>query len=308
MKAKRGFTVVELLVVVAIIGILTAMLLPAVNRARESARRAQCSNHLRNFGLAILGYQTTRGRFPPAATTDPEHSVITYILPFFEEQVAFQRIDLSLNWDEGSNEQFEKKVALGGILYCPSAPQTRTRKLFGQVRSDHVSELHISDYAPVHGINADSADIKRLIREQRIGDRGAPNHKTWHGILRKTPTLRSEIVTTEQVGDGLAQTLLFFEAAGRPQYYEHGRPIAEKNITSFRWGSPALSILIDKTCGSGQLINCTNSDELYSMHTGGLNVVKADGAVLFLSDQIDPDIFVSLYTRDGNEVIDESRL
>lgn len=308
MRENRGFTVVELLVVVAIIGLLLALLLPAVNLARESARRTQCRNNLRSFGLAILGFQTTRGKFPPAATTEPEHSVITYILPYFEEQVAYDRIDLTQDWDEGSNEEFEKKIALGGILYCPTAPQTRTRKLFGQVRTDHVSQLHISDYAPAHGINADSVDIKRLIREQRIKDRGAPNDKKWYGILRKTPTLKSEIVTTEQVGDGLAQTLLFFEAAGRPQYYEHGRPIAEKNITSFRWGSPALSIRVDKTCGSGQLFNCTNSDELYSMHSGGLNVTKADSAVLFLSDQIDPDVLVSLYTRDGNEVIDDSQL
>lgn len=305
---KSGFTVVELLVVVAIIGLLVALLVPAINQARETARATQCRNHLRNFALSILNYQSTRGRFPPAATTAPEHSVITYLLPYLEEQTAYDRINLSIDWDQGSNELFEKKVDLGGVLYCPTAPEVRTRKLFGEFRSDPISSLHISDYAPAHRINAESADIKRLIHEGKIHDRGPSDSPKWQGILRKTPQLNSERVTTDDVGDGLAQTFIFFEAAGRPQYFELGKPRADKNITSFRWGSPALSIRVDNTCHSTRLFNCTNSDELYSMHPNGLNIAKADGSITFISNEISPDIFVSLYTLDGDEVIDLAKL
>lgn len=298
-----GFTLVELLIVVAIIGLLVALLLPAVNSARESARRTSCQNNLRNFSLAIQNYNTSKNRFPPAATTEPEHSVITYLLPYFEEQVTYDRIDLKLDWDQGSNEEFEKKVALGGILYCPSAPETRTRKLFGKVRTDHISQLHVCDYAPAHSIDAASADIKRLIKQQRIASRGEPTDVAWHGILRKVPTIRNDVVTTFQVGDGLSKTFLFFEAAGRPQYYDGGRPVHDKNITSFRWGSPALSVRIDRTCGDAQLFNCTNSDELYGMHPNGLMVAKADAAVTFLNQDVDPEIFVSLYTRNAKDIV-----
>ncbi len=300
---RRGFTLVELLVVVVIIGLLLAMLLPAVYSAREAARQSRCKNNLRNFGLAITNYCTSKQRFPPAATTKPEHSVVTYILPYFEETVVYDRIDLSIDWDQGSNEEFEKKIAIGGILYCPSAPEIRSRKLFGKRRSDHISELHVSDYAPVHGIDPTSADLDSLIREGRIRSRGEPDDPAWHGILRKVGRIHSDMVTVHQVGDGLSKTLLYFEVAARPQYYENGRPIPDKNITSFRWGSPALSVRIDRTCGDGRFINCTNSDEIYSVHVGGVNVAKGDTSVMFLNEEIDPDLFVSLYTRDAGDAV-----
>ena len=303
-EKATGFTIVELLIVVAIIGLLIALLLPAVNSARESARRNTCQNHLRNFALAIQNYNSSKNKFPPAATTEPEHSIITYLLPYFEEQVTYERINLKLDWDQGPNEEFEKTVNLGGILYCPSAPETRTRQLFGKIRTDHINQLHACDYAPVHSIDTSAPDIQRLIEAQRIVSRGEPNDAKWHGILRKTPTPNHDIVTTLQVGDGLSKTFLFFEAAGRPQYFDGGRPVNDKNITSFRWGSPALSVRIDRTCSDGgQLVNCTNSDELYSMHPNGLTIAKADTSVIFLNEEVDPETFVVLYTRNAKDIL-----
>ncbi|TVS20773.1 MAG: DUF1559 domain-containing protein, partial [Planctomycetaceae bacterium] len=84
---RRGFTLVELLVVIAIIGVLVALLLPAVQAAREAARRSQCSNNLKQIGLAMHNYADVHKAFPPAAMTVGQHSAtaFVFILPFIEQ-------------------------------------------------------------------------------------------------------------------------------------------------------------------------------------------------------------------------------
>lgn len=140
-----GFTLVELLVVIAIIGILVALLLPAVQAARESARRVQCIDHMKNLGLAIQNFVSANQRFPPASTgknnkagtppSKPRHSCITYILPYFEQSSVYQSLDLRYHWNDTANSDNVKhsKQNLGGVLICPSAPSGRASK-------------HVSDY------------------------------------------------------------------------------------------------------------------------------------------------------------------
>ena len=85
-KKASGFTLVELLVVIAIIGLLIGLLLPAVQAARESARRLQCSNNFKQIGLAMINYEATYTRFPPSHTTSPKHNCLTFILPQLDLQ------------------------------------------------------------------------------------------------------------------------------------------------------------------------------------------------------------------------------
>ena len=89
-QARHGFTLVELLVVITIIGILIALLLPAVQAAREAARRMQCGNNLKQIGLATQNFESTYGHFPPAFTSGVGHATwLVLILPYLEQQAAF---------------------------------------------------------------------------------------------------------------------------------------------------------------------------------------------------------------------------
>ncbi len=105
----RGFTLVELLVVIAIIGVLVALLLPAVQAAREAARRSQCSNNLKQIGLAVQNFHDTYSKLPPTALqgggppNDKYHTWLVVILPFIEQGSLYDEFDLSKPWDQSPN-------------------------------------------------------------------------------------------------------------------------------------------------------------------------------------------------------------
>lgn len=115
---QTGFTLVELLVVIAIIGILVALLLPAIQAAREAARRAQCSNNLKQIGIAVHNYHDTRRSLPPMRVADHQQTWLALILPHLEEQ---QVGDL---WDEKLgcfyDQKLELRMANINSYYCPS--------------------------------------------------------------------------------------------------------------------------------------------------------------------------------------------
>lgn len=120
---RAGFTWLELVVVLFIIGILLALLLPAPRRARTAARRTQCKNNLKQIGLALHNYHDLWGAFPPAYTTDGQgnrlHSWRTLILPYLDHAPLYNRIDFSKPWDDPANaEAFNTRIM---AYQCPSS-------------------------------------------------------------------------------------------------------------------------------------------------------------------------------------------
>ncbi|MEX0677116.1 MAG: DUF1559 domain-containing protein [Pirellulales bacterium] len=106
--SRRAFTLVELLVVIAIVGVLVALLLPAVQAARESARRSQCQNNLKQIGLAVQNFEDSKGQFPPSFEIAPgtvlsgnngSWSIHGRILPYMEESAAYDLVNLDIAWD-----------------------------------------------------------------------------------------------------------------------------------------------------------------------------------------------------------------
>jgi hypothetical protein len=281
---------------------------------------------LRNIALAILQYENRHSRFPPAMTgkdgdndsgypkKNPRHSVFAYILPFFEEVVLYDAIDFDEHWNLGKNDQVERKTHLGGILICPTAPEARRQVLSTGIVTEHISDHQISDYAPAHRIDFPDAGDEvyghvvihplRNLLGNRISTaiRGMPPGPKWRGILQAFNNLQQGRVTSAHARDGLSHTLMFFEVAGRPEHFVMGWPSPNpKSITSFRWANWKLPVRIDKYCGAETMMNCENSDEVYSFHRSGAGVVMADGSTYFLSEEIAPEVFVALYTLAGGE-------
>jgi prepilin-type N-terminal cleavage/methylation domain-containing protein/prepilin-type processing-associated H-X9-DG protein len=327
----RGFTLVELLVVIAIIGILVALLLPAIQAAREAARRTQCTNKMKQIGLAMLNYESARKQLPLAYTPNytgaifrgpcpgtsstgnqtngkPRHFVLTFILPYLEQQPLADQIDISTtspfptHWNSTvvsprTNKRNNDAVKVDIEDYvCPSA-EPRPNK-------------YTTDYYTIADINEGRycSDIEAvgLARSKRSVDRLL-------GLLQDVPT------SLKKCTDGLSHTFLFFESAGRPINYGKNRKLMHtppsvlngemQDAKDWQWASDDVYAVMANAIASTYLdcpittvMNCDNFQGLYSFHSGGGNELFGDGSVAFITEDIDVDTFISLYTRAADDI------
>ena len=263
---RIAFTLVELLVVIAIVGILIGMLLPAVQHVREAARSIQCSNNLRQIGVALQNYHSARQTFPAGVTdwrpfvgenqTNRNIAWSALILPQLEQENLFNQLDLTKPFDDPINASAAATEI--SIYQCPSdANQPDT-----SISTTHRGQ---TDYGGIYGerINSPNDPAKGIM----IFDRG---------------------VSTSEISDGLSNTLIVGEDSG----------LDDSNSGDGQWVNGRN--VFDQAFGVNAAPDFEN--DLRSDHSGGANVVFADGHVQFLTDDMEMFVLGAICSRASGEI------
>jgi prepilin-type N-terminal cleavage/methylation domain-containing protein/prepilin-type processing-associated H-X9-DG protein len=324
-NGRRGFTLVELLVVIAIIGVLIALLLPAIQAARESARRSQCSNNLKQIGLAMHNFQDVYGRLPNGAR-DGDHRVpdaltaccnsrtrygwswLYHILPFIEQRTVY---DLSTDADDpttlGSGQNSKEDIVAQKAIVTYYCPSRRIPEPYGS------GKFYRADYAGTAGVRGPDG-----VRDTSSGGLRGP--------IIQTDLKRTRI---ELIQDGSSNTILVAEKALNP------KAAGSEGGDNERWNNAGWDEDIIRF-GAGRLSNGTeygippipDSSATYnpgtgwttikdlggrtwgqwhpffgSSHPGGMNACMVDGGVRFVSFTVNAETFRRLsLTDDGQPV------
>jgi prepilin-type N-terminal cleavage/methylation domain-containing protein len=217
-RRQRGFTLIELLVVIAIIAILIALLLPAVQQAREAARRTQCRNNMKQFGLALHNYHDVYLMFPLGAafneyTGDVFASANTSLAPYFEQGNITKIYDQTLQWEEPENA-VAIRVPISSFI-CPSVasqPNPSTDALLEALSGGQYGTAGVTHYAYNKGVS----DAWCFTYSQALGGVSAP----FGGIPASEAGLFSINYTARirDVTDGTSNTFAMGEAAGGTQW------------------------------------------------------------------------------------------
>jgi prepilin-type processing-associated H-X9-DG protein len=304
-------TLIELLVVIGIIGLLIAVLLPAVQAARESARRGACLNNLKQLGLALHNYHDSHGNLPPGAVGptggDPRfialkhHALGSYLLPYLEQESLAAEYRWDFSWIDQPNQRVVN--AQLKVWQCPSAEPDRVHDgslvtvtppagaLFG-------GSAACGDYAGLTHIDAE-------LGRRGLIDTAGPRDEMGHFVavfgLNSTTRLADVL-------DGTSQTMMVAECAGRPAFWQARRQVADQWLSGGPWASRNLlwcrGASEDGTSLFGPCaINCTNDRDVFSFHPGGANALFADGSVHYLKQSVSIRVFARLVTRAGGEVV-----
>ncbi len=321
-KLRRlGFTLVELLVVIAIIGVLVALLLPAVQAAREAARRAECTNKLKQHALALHNYHDTFGVVPAGKLDRSNNNSnrlpwAVALLPYIEQQAIYDQ------WDHNVDERHEnndpvRRISLA-VHLCPSditrpgdvaRPQNSSQADYAL--SSYVGVSGRSDGHHAGGTNRhgtwDGDEYHHLSRAGRNGWRGV-----LHVMLSRTG--RGSDVTLfnnmsfASILDGTSNTLMFGERHqamdfnGRSAYWASAQWTNSLG-TVFPRGHLLKVVPSFNDCQAIAERNHECSRGFGSYHPGGLNFALADGSVRFVSETINMEILSGLASIAGNESV-----
>ena len=284
MRRRSGFTLIELLVVISIIGLLVALLLPAVQRAREAARRIGCTNNLKQFGLALHGYHESHGRLPMGYTFSPGYVRGGFgwgamILPGVEQRALFDAANFGRPlWDRSNATAATTPL---GVYLCPS-DETSPGRFLERDGFRYAKSSYVANFGPG---NMDASPDDR---------RGLFSRNSSTGFA--------------EVTDGLSQTLAASErhngvytvAIGSHEHFDaetvwvgavkEDPDDDHAHTTLFQTSHPPTSPQM-------------NDQDAASRHDGGTNFLLADGSVRFFKNSIHLKVYQALSSRAGGEVV-----
>lgn len=306
-RLLTGFTLAEMLVVIAIIGILVALLLPAVQAAREAARRTSCSNNVKQIGLAMQNFHGTFNHLPPGAITaggparakqklavpsGVDHGWVVWLLPYLEQQALHDQYRRDLDWRHTANAT-ARRIPIK-TLQCPSAPHGNRIDSFSASGFGTVSGA-CADYGVDNHINPGLFFLNLI----DIDSKHAPE-----GVM-----LVDELQAFADVTDGLSHTMWVCEDAGRPNVYRTGKKFISGRVSGGMWADRDGEFITHGFDPAGTAspgpcaINCTNDNEIYSFHSGGAMCMFGDGSVKFVSQNVSIRVVGRVLTRSGGENI-----
>jgi prepilin-type N-terminal cleavage/methylation domain-containing protein/prepilin-type processing-associated H-X9-DG protein len=314
---KRGFTLVELLVVIAIIGVLVALLLPAIQAAREAARRAQCTNNLKQVGLALLNYESSKKSLPPGSgytRPEPKGTWVVAIAPYFEESALFDRYDFTRYSDESPNRELAEATTLP-LLICPTDPDS-SRPILNNRRQGSGSHnprvaqglWYTGSMGPtIPDLCEFDSPGSPTYRHTCMGcsfgtlwpdgtslspcsqTHPTDNTDTCAGLICR----RHEGITLRRVSDGLSNTIMVGETL--PTHWVWNCIFCDNFPVS------STHIPLNTMLREDFPINVGKITGFKSAHTGGANFLMGDGSVHFVNQTIDYLTFNYLGSRANSD-------
>ncbi len=320
---RSAFTLIELIVVIAIIGVLVSLLLPAVQSAREATRRIACRNHLKQFGLAVHNYMAAHQKIPPAfcvsrfqieSELGESWSVHARLLPFMEQQDAVDRVRFDVDW----HEQVDTAITytkFPGFL-CPSEPNSDIRLKEGRPYVAPTSYAFLGGtweiFDPVSGRSGDGAFIVNgSLSDTDFPDglsltMAAAEVKTYQPYLRNTQTVPMTAPNTSRAFQGISGE---FKLSGHTVWPD-GRIHHTGLTTTFvpnqwvRFVQGGREYDIDFSTqqeGNSSTVPTLAAVTARSYHAGLVNGLRMDGSVDAISDSVDLQVYRALGTRRGGE-------
>ncbi|AMV36109.1 DUF1559 domain-containing protein [Planctomyces sp. SH-PL62] len=336
--SQRGFTLIELLVVIAIIAVLIALLLPAVQSAREAARRSQCTNNMKQIGLAMHNYESAHGSFPPAkiwsATTiatsnDAEGqgfvlntTALVLILPQLEQTALANAYNYALPSCPATNAAPNNKPVGGVSSYLANTTVTSSVVAAYNCPSDEVVEPYNPTAAtavgPYNGYLSQRCNYAlpcALLYENGNG-RSNTSRPRDGGVF----SYNDRGTTIANITDGTSNTTLILESRklktsiaygpywGQGLWTSTHALVYPKTSTGWPGTMPNGVALIANVSAANNPKKLGYAWSNSSRHPGGVNVAFADGSVKFIKNSIDPEAWYGIQTIGNGEVVSSDSL